>query len=116
MLSRKRPTALGQADYYGVVANTAARIMGLTNPGCIWIEGHLPFSTRQKQVFGVRHAIEIDLLGGPKPEKGKIWLEPQGFFQIKGLPKPAPVFEVRCNRRRTECNCCWSHLHRLQVL
>ena len=98
MPQRKRPTALGQADYYGVVANTAARIMALAKPGRTWIEGHLPFDTRQRGVYDVPHALEVDLLGGDTREVGTIRLEPRGWFNLKGLPKPTPIFEVRTRR------------------
>jgi class 3 adenylate cyclase len=95
MLQRKRPTALGQADYYGAVANTAARVMALTQPGQIWIEGHLPFDTRHRRVFDVPHTLEVDLVARAAPGVGTIRLEPRGHFAMKGLPKPAPIFEVR---------------------
>ena len=48
-LQRKRPTAIGAADYYGVVANTAARVMGLAQPGQILIEGNLPLKLKRTQ-------------------------------------------------------------------
>ena len=97
-MQRKRPTALGQADYYGAVANTAARVMAITKPGAICVEGHLPFGlTRHKQVYDVPHLLEVDLCDEEDDalSVGLIKLVPKGKFPMKGVPRPAPIFEVR---------------------
>lgn len=95
MLERKRPTPLGHADYYGVVANTAARVMALAPAGRVCIEGHLPFSPRHRYVYDLTHRLVVHLTDGGLPQRSAIRLVPRGHFSLKGLPAPVPVFEVR---------------------
>lgn len=95
MLQRKRPTAIGHADYYGVVANTAARMMALAPPGRTLIEGGLPFVHRHRWVHDVQHTLEVDLVDGDTLRRSTIRLLPLGRYDVKGLPTPVPIFEAR---------------------
>lgn len=92
MLQRKRPTATGQADYYGVVANTAARVMALAEPGQVLVEGNLPFIregfNRHDKAYKVAVKLESEGMSGD------VTLAPHGTFKLKGLSRPTSVFRV----------------------
>jgi len=95
-LQRKRPTAMGTADYYGVTANTAARIMAKALPGQVLIDGHIPFLSRTREVFDEVHAMGVELRSASCSEKvGAVLLYPRGKHLLKGIRKPVPIFEVR---------------------
>jgi hypothetical protein len=99
-LQRKRPTAVGQADYYGVIANTAARIMAKAAPGQVLIEGHLPFTKHDRSLCKIAHEMRVGLNteDGCKGE-ATLTLKPLGRYQFKGLSFPLPIFEVRPSSR-----------------
>jgi class 3 adenylate cyclase len=114
LLQRKRPTAVGQADYYGVVANTAARIMAKASPGQILIEGHLPFTARVKDAYTLPHNFDVDVPGSQRG--GTILLVPRGHVRFKGLPKPTPLFEVIILYEVTGFNVCKTNCENRMVL
>jgi class 3 adenylate cyclase len=92
MLQRKRPTAVGQADYYGVVANTAARIMGQAKPGQVLLEGNLPFTHGDPAQCRKVHYVHVHNYSSGK--SASIELHPHGFVKLKGLEQSTPVFRV----------------------
>jgi class 3 adenylate cyclase len=92
MLQRKLPTAVGQADYYGVVANTAARIMGKAAPGQVLVEANLPFTKGDPSQCQKSHSLHVMIEG--TNQGAEIELCPHGTFQLKGLATPTPTFLV----------------------
>eukprot|EP00892_Ulva_mutabilis_P010800 jgi/Ulvmu1/8092/UM004_0331.1 len=95
-LQRKRPTAMGTADYYGVTANTAARIMAKASPGQVLIDGHLPFASRSREAHGEVHAMGVELRTASCTQKaGALVLYPLGRHLLKGIQNPVPIFEAR---------------------
>ena len=93
MLQRKRPTAVGNADYYGVVANTAARVMSRAKPGQVLVEANLPFTRGDPTKFSKKHTVQVGFRGMTKV--AEIELHPHGTAKLKGLEKATHMFEVR---------------------
>ena len=93
MLQRKRPTAAGHADYYGVVANTAARVMAQAKPGQVLGEGNLPFIRGDHTQYSKTHTVQVPARG--MQNDAQIELRPHGTAKLKGLAGKTHVFEVR---------------------
>ena len=94
-LQRKRPTALGQADYYGATANTAARIMAHAQPGQVLIEGNLPFHGSSHAAHKMAHTLLVNLSGQKATCIERMILQPMEPKRLKGLPNLTPIFRVR---------------------
>ena len=92
MLQRKRPSAIGQADYYGVVANTAARIMAHAKAGEVLLEANLPFTKGDPAQYQKTHVVHAS--AGSDGVSAKIELQPHGTFQLKGLASPTPILRM----------------------
>ena len=79
--------AAGRADYFGTVANLAARVAGLAAPGQILVEGREAFR-REKDWRRKSDTITLppDPLGGPKGTPGGnpgIVMEQIGYYLLK---------------------------------
>ena len=77
----------GRADYFGTVANLAARVAGLAAPGQILVEGREAFR-REKDWRRKNDMITLppDPLGSPKGMPGgntDIVLEQIGYYLLK---------------------------------
>lgn len=96
---------MGTADYYGVTANTAARIMAKALPGQVLIDGHLPFSSRSREVHDEVHAMGVELQSASFSQKvGAVVLYPLGRHLLKGIRNPIPIFEVLLTDLKAEAH------------
>lgn len=101
-LQRKRPTGTGRADYYGVTANTAARIMSKACPGQTLIGG-IALPSASYEAGGETNVVEFESsnVTASAQQPGIVRLLPLGRHLLKGIRKPVAIFEVRPGHLQT---------------